>query len=135
LKARDAVTPPVVTLSDAALMAENEAREVLGDDFERFGAAVRRYVLAVDAAEHARTVWVSEGRPMRDSFANGMAGVHPLLKAFEQLEAQASRFGGALGLDPTSAKRIHGTRGAGRPPGAASAPDRKAPPVVKLKAV
>jgi hypothetical protein len=72
---------------------------------------------------------------MRDTFANGMAGVHPLLKAFEQLEAQAARFGGALGLDPTAAKRINGSRGAGRPPGAASAPDRAAPPVVKLKAV
>jgi hypothetical protein len=74
------------------MMAESEARAVLGGDFDRFGVAVRRYVSAVEVAEHARSVWEAEGRPMRDSFANGMAGVSPYLKAFEQTEAQAARF-------------------------------------------
>lgn len=121
-----------VTLSAAALLAEREARAVLGSDFDRFGVAVRRYVMAVDAVEHARKIWEAEGRPMRDSFANGMAGISPFLKAMEQLEAQASRFAGELGLTPASAKRISGVRGAGRPVGAASAADRKAAPALKL---
>jgi hypothetical protein len=115
------------------MLAESEARAVLGGDFDRFGAAVRRYVSAVEVAEHARSVWEAEGRPMRDSFANGMAGVSPYLKAFEQAEAQAARFAGVLGLTPASAKRISGVRGAGRPMGAASAADRKAePPMLRL---
>lgn len=123
---------PAVTLSTAALLAEQEARAVLGSDFDRFGAAVQRYVQAVDTAEYARRTWVELGRPVRDSFANGMAGIHPALKALEQLDAQASRFAGELGLTPASAKRISGVRGAGRPQGAASAADRKAAPALKL---
>jgi hypothetical protein len=119
-------------LSTPAVAAEVEARAVLGSDFDRFDAAVRRYVLSVDVAEHARAVWEGEGRPIRDKFANGMAGVSPYLKAWEQLAAQAMRFAGELGLTPASQKRISGVRGAGRPMGAASAADRKAPPILTL---
>jgi hypothetical protein len=132
------VTPsPIgVTLCAAALMAENEAREQLGDDFERFASAVRDYVLAVDEADHARAVWVAEGRPMRDTFANGMGGVSPFFKATETARTQASRLRAELGLSPASSKRINGSRGAGRPVGAVSAADRKAQaPALKLKAV
>jgi ketopantoate hydroxymethyltransferase len=93
-------------------------------------------VMAVDAVEHARSEWEANDRPMRDVWANGMAGISPYLKALEQLEAQASRFAGELGLTPASAKRISGFRAAGRPTGAASAADRKAErPGMKLKAV
>jgi hypothetical protein len=124
-------------LGTAAVAAEVEARAVLGSDFGRFDAAVRRYVLAVDVAEHARAVWEAEGRPIRDKFANGMAGVSPYLKAWEQLAAQAMRFAGELGLTPASAKRISGVRGAGRPMGAASAAHRKAlpPPILRRAAL
>jgi len=115
-------------LGTAAVAAEVEARAVLGSDFDRFDAAVRRYVLSVDVAEHARAVWEAEGRPIRDSFANGMAGVSPYLKAFEQAATEAARFADVLGLTPASAKRISGVRGAGRPMGSASAADRKARP-------
>jgi phage terminase small subunit len=125
----------VPTLSAAAILAEKEARAVLGADFDRFGVAVRRYVNAVDAVEHARSIWEAEGRPMRDQFANQMAGISPYLKAMEQLEAQANRFAGELGLTPASAKRISGLRGAGRPAGAASSADRKAAPPLKLREV
>ena len=132
-KQRDATVTGDVTLSAAALLAENEAREALGADFGGFGSAVRRYVLAVDAAEHARRVWESEGRPMRDTFANGMGGVHPFFKAMESAEAQASRFSAELGLSPAAAKRISGSGARGRPVGAVSAPDRKAAaPALKL---
>jgi hypothetical protein len=115
-------------LSTSAVAAEDEARAVLGADADRFAVAVRRYVLAVDAAESARCQWVELDRPVRDTFANGMAGVHPALKAWEQLDAQAARFADVLGLTPASAKRISGVRGAGRPMGAASAADRRALP-------
>ena len=126
--AREVVSRYGYALGTAAVAAEVEARAVLGSDFDRFDAAVRRYVLSVDVAEHARAVWEAEGRPIRDSFANGMAGVSPYLKAWEQLAAQAMRFAGELGLTPASAKRIRGVRGAGRPMGANSAPDRVALP-------
>jgi hypothetical protein len=128
-KRRDAATvTPGVTLSAAAMLAEREALDVLGSDGVRFAAAVRRYVMAVDVAEHARTVWEAADRPVRDVFANGMSGVSPYLKAWEQAEAQAARFADCLGLTPSSQKRISGVRGAGRPMGAASAADRKARP-------
>ena len=87
-----------VTLSAAADAAEREALAELGSDYERYAAAVRRYVLAVDVAEYARLEWERLERPMRDTFANGMAGVHPVLKAYEQAEAQAARFADSLGL-------------------------------------
>jgi Phage terminase, small subunit len=121
-------------LGTAAVAAEVEARAVLGSDFDRFEAAVQRYVLTVDVADHARAMWEAEGRPMRHKFANGMAGVSPYLKAWMLLAAQAMRFGGELGLTPASQKRISGVRGAGRPMGAASAADRKAlpPPLLRL---
>jgi hypothetical protein len=122
-----------VTLSAAAAAAELEARELLGDDYERFGSAVRRYVLAVDTAEYARSAWEAQDRPMRDTFANGMAGVHPILKAYEQAEAQAARFADALGLTPASAKRINPGRQPGRPVGSNSAPDRKALPGIQWR--
>ena len=126
-------SPDVASLSAGALLAENEAREVLGEDFGGFRAAVRRYVLAVDAAEYARAEWIAAQRPMRDIFANGMGGVHPLFKAMESAEAQAARFGAELGLSPASAKRISGSAKPGRPVGAVSAPDRKAAaPALKL---
>ena len=123
-----------LTLSAAALLAEDEARDVLGDDFERFGAAVRRYVLQVDVAEYARLEWERLKRPMRDTFANGTSGVHPLLKAYEQAEAQSARFAAELGLTPASAKRINPLRRPGRPAGAVSAPDRVGlpPPLLRL---
>jgi hypothetical protein len=130
-KARNADT---VTLSAAALLAENEAREVLGDDFGGFGAAVHDYVVAVEDAEHARGVWIAEGRPMRDTFANGMGGVHPFFKAMETARAQSSRLRAELGLSPASAKRVAPAGRPGRPSGAVSAADRK-PPELKLKVV
>jgi hypothetical protein len=132
-KAEKARNAAAVTLSAAALMAENEAREVLGEDFGGFRSAVRRYVLAVDAAEHARATWDVNGKPMRDTFANGMGGVHPFFKAMESAEAQAARFAAELGLSPASAKRISGGAVRGRPVGAVSAADRKAQaPALKL---
>jgi hypothetical protein len=119
-------------LSTPAVAADAEARAVLGSDADRFGMAVRRYVIAVDVAEHARSVWEAEGRPVRDVFVNGMSGCSPYLTALERAEAQAARFADVLGLTPSSQKRISGFRGAGRPMGAASAADRKAQPRLRL---
>jgi hypothetical protein len=91
-------------------------------------------VLAVDAAEYARQEWERLERPMRDTFANGMAGIHPVLKAWEQAATQAARFAGELGLTPMSAARLGRLgvrRGPGRPVGANSAPDRVALPAAE----
>jgi hypothetical protein len=89
----------------------------------------------VDEAEHARGVWIAHDRPMRDVFANGMGGVHPYFKAMETARTLASRLRAELGLSPASAKRINGSRTAGRPIGAVSAADRAALPPIELKAV
>ncbi len=85
-------------------------------------------MLAVDTAEYARQEWERLERPIRDTFANGMAGIHPLLKAWEQAATQTGRFAAELGMTPMSAARLGklgARRGPGRPVGANSAPDRR----------
>jgi hypothetical protein len=107
---RDAATvTPGVTLCAAALLAEKEALAVLGSDGVRFGVAVRRYVLAVDVAEPARVAWAVADRPIRDVFANGMSGVSPSLKAWEQAEAQAES--ARLTLAVPTVEAVNRTRG------------------------
>ncbi len=88
-----------VTLSEAAAAAEREAIDELGPDFDRYASAVRRYVLAVDVGEHARLEWERLERPMRDTFANGMSGVHPVLRGYEAAEAQAGAVRRRVGVD------------------------------------
>jgi hypothetical protein len=120
-------------LHTAARMALREAQDHLGDDAERFRAAIDRYVNAVEVADAARRRWEDEGRPMSSRGSIGQEVEHPLIRTMDRLDASAARFGARLGLDPESAGRMR--RGVGRPVGSASAPDRVAPPEVKLKAV
>jgi hypothetical protein len=99
-------------------------------DGERFKDAMAAYKRCVADADYVRSEWVKAGRPLMQTSANGMAGVHPLLKAMHECEAIANRLRGELGLTPRTANR----RGPGRPTGAASAPDR-APATVTLRSV
>jgi hypothetical protein len=126
-----------VTLSEAAAAAEREAFAELGEaDYRRFGSAVRAYVLSVDTAELSRLEWERLERPVRDTFANGMAGIHPVLKVWEQAGTQAARFAGELGMTPMSAARLARVgvqRGPGRPVGANSRGRSCVSPATRLR--
>jgi phage terminase small subunit len=124
---------PNPELHDVAKAALEEAKVVLGADFDRFRAAVNRYVNAVEVADGARREWERVGRPWTSEGSMRQETEHPLIRTMERLDSAAMRFGAVLGLDPQSSTRMK--RGVGRPVGSTSAPDRKAPPEVKLKAV
>ena len=101
------------------------------NDPERFEDAVRAFARAVDMADKVRAEWKSYGEPMLFTHTNGALVAHPLVKMLQAAEADAAKAGRALKLEPDAIKRA----GPGRPPGASSAPDRKAPPpMIKLAA-
>ena len=109
---------------------------MLGEDADRFRAALERYVNAVEVADQARRTWEGEGRPLWTTGSQGQKVEHPLVRTMDRLDRAAMTFGAVLGLDPASEKRLARVAKPGRPSGAASASDRKAPPpVVTLKAV
>ena len=94
--------------------------------------ALLRFARAVEHAESVRAEWLEQGRPLLYTRPSGALMRHPLLEVMRDAEADAARWGRALGLEPRAAAP---RRGPGRPPGAASAADRKhspAPPVVTL---
>jgi len=98
------------------------------DASKKFYDAVLAFARATEMVEVARREWVSLGRPWRTINPNGAEGIHPIVKVIRDLESDAYRARRALKLSPDTIKRA----GPGRPPGAGSASDRKAPPVVKL---
>ena len=96
---------------------------------DRFYDAVLRFARAVDMADFVRADWVDRGRPLMYEHTNGALVPHPLVKLLAESEKDAARAGRALKLEPDAIRRAT----IGRPPGASSSPDRKAPPpVVKL---
>jgi hypothetical protein len=97
------------------------------DEPERFFDAVVAYARAIDMVESARAEWIDLGRPWISTNPNGAEGIHPQLKIIREAEADAYRARRALKLAPDAIKRAPG-----RPPGAVSAVDRQAPPVVQL---
>jgi hypothetical protein len=85
-----------------------------------FKDAIEAYRRCVADTSFVRSEWVAAGRPVMQASANGIADVHPLLKAVHECEAIANRLRGELELTPRTANR----RGPDRASGAASAPDR-----------
>ena len=82
-------------------------------------------------AELVRADWISRGQPLIYEHTNGALVPHPMVKLVSESEKEAARAGRALKLEPEAVKRAT----PGRPPGACSAPDRKAPPpVLKIAA-
>jgi hypothetical protein len=96
-------------------------------DAEKYHDAVLRFARAVDLVEEVRREWIDHGRPKLTEYSNGALAPHPLVKLLAEAEKDAARAGRALKLEPEALKRPPG-----RPPGAASVSDRKAPPVVRL---
>jgi phage terminase small subunit len=90
---------------------------------DEFADAVEAYERAQADALFVRGMWIAEGRPLVQQSTNGLLGRHPLWRVMLEAEAHAARFRSELGLTPKSAKAAI-RRGPGRPPGAASSPDR-----------
>lgn len=95
-------------------------------DTHRFYEAALRFARAVQMAELVRADWISRGQPLIYEHTNGALVPHPMVKLVSESEKEAARAGRALKLEPEAVRRAT----PGRPPGASSAPDRKAPPPV-----
>lgn len=101
---------------------------------ESWAPAIERYVRSV---ELARTAWRKVPRTQKTTRGSmGQQVAHPMIAVAQKADAEAMRFGQALGLEPLPAARP-----VGRPRGAVSAPDRAAAAsgepakITRLKAV
>lgn len=133
----------VVAIANAAgdqARAEAQATlTALGEPVEMSAGAVDRYAAAVAAWASLEAQWEHAGRPgVALGGATGTAQVpHPLLAQIALARREAAQLASLLGMDPTGRMKLSRHVGAGRPPGAASAPDRAAagPPRRRLRAV
>lgn len=116
-------------LGDAGRSAWLRALDVVPDDaVDTYIDLIERYARAVDMSARLRDDWEKDGRTTVVT-GNGMIRPHPLIAAIRDADHDAHKYGVALGLDLTK------KRPTGRPPGAASAPDRAAePPRARSKA-
>jgi P27 family predicted phage terminase small subunit len=133
------VRPPS-GLTAAARAAWQEAVATLaeiGEAPELSRGALDRYARAVGVWRQLERDWVKLGRPaLALGGATGKVEVpHPLLGQIALARREAATLGGLLGLDPQGRRKLSRRVGAGRPPGAASAPDRAAPPRRVLRSV
>ena len=129
------VTPPKeleAAFTKAAAAAREEAEATLsaiGEDPTLSEGAIARYASAVGVWKALEAEWALAGRP---GTVDG--GAHPLPAAIGSARKHAAELADVLGLDPQARRRL--SRGvAGRPPGAASAPDRAAPMRRTLRSV
>ena len=130
--------PARLGLLGKAAWREAEATLVeLGEDPALSAGALARYAFAVSAWRELERQWLELGRPA--TTVGGSTGSvevpHPLVAQLVSARAHAAELGERLGLDPQARRKLSRRAGAGRPPGAASAPDRAAPPRRRLKAV
>ena len=123
-------------------VARAEARatlEAIGEPLELSLGAIDRYAAAVAAWASLEAQWEHAGRPGTAlGGATGNAQVpHPLVAQIAIARREAAQLASLLGLDPLGRLKLARHIGAGRPPGAASAPDRAAtgPPRRRLRAV
>ena len=126
---------------EAAADARAEAiatLEAIGEPVELNQGAIERYAAAVGAWASVEAQWVHAGRPaLTLGGATGSASVpHPLLAQIALARREAAQLASLLGMDPLGRLKLARHVGPGRPPGAASAPDRAAgPPRRRLRAV
>jgi hypothetical protein len=141
---KDAEPPTPVDTSElaarVAASARKEAEETLaaiGEPPELNIGAIERYAAAVVVWQTLEAEWERAGRPGTAlGGATGSAQVpHPLIGQITVARREAALLGAALGLDPRGRQKLARRIGAGRPPGAASAPDRAQPPRRRLRAV
>ena len=133
-------TAALAELAEAGARAEAEATlQAIGEEVELSVGAIDRYALAVASWRTLEAQWAQLGRPATTlGGATGTAQVpHPLIAQVAVARREAALLGGVLGLDPRGRHVLSRRVGAGRPAGAASAPDRvaAAPPRRQLRAV
>ena len=119
---------PPAGLTPAGRRAFSRAVAALsGRDVDTLAEPIERYARSADLAARLTEDWRKEGHPATGfGGATGKAKVpHPLVAMIREAERDAARAWDELGLKPSRAQ--------GRPVGAASAPDRAAPP--KLRSV
>jgi hypothetical protein len=122
-------------LHAAALRARRKALEHLGEDAERFTAAIERYVNAVESRTQLGGRGKRRAGPCGRSIRTARSARASSSRSWSYDRA-ALRFGAALGLDPSAARKLGRIGQPGRPLGAVSAPDRVAgPPIVRLRAI
>lgn len=97
------------------------------DDRQLFAEAAERYARAVERSHRVQAEWEGLGRPTLARGSMGQRVEHPLMKMIREHEREVSVLAKHVGLEPASRAR---RPAAGRPTGAASAPDRAAPPAV-----
>lgn len=96
------------------------------DDQKLFTEAIDQYARAVQRSHLVMQKWIEEGRPLTDLGSMRQTIEHPLVKMIREHEKSAADLAKRVGLEPNA--RAKGRPG--RPVGAASAPDRAAPPAV-----
>jgi P27 family predicted phage terminase small subunit len=109
----------------------------LGEDPGLSAEPLAAFARAAGDAAELRAQWRAAGSPATTDGSAGQLVAHPIVPLLERSERWAHELGEALGLDPQSRRKLARRVGSGRPPGAASAPDRvaAAPPRRQLKAV
>lgn len=134
LKTRAGVPDPgVVAAARERAAAEARATLVaLGEEPAQSAGAIERYASAVGAFVALEREWERAGRPgLSEGGSTGLVLVpHPLVAELALARREAAHMGGLLGLDPRG-RSVMRRRAGGRPQGAASAPDRAAPPPVR----
>ena len=131
---------PVFEAAQAGARVEAEATlSSCGESLEMNAGAIDRYAESVGVWAVLKAQWEHAGRPgTAPGGATGTAPVpHPLIAQLTAARREAATLASALGLDPVGRMRLARHLVAGRPPGAASAPDRAVtgPPRRRLRAV
>jgi P27 family predicted phage terminase small subunit len=105
----------------------------LGEDPDLSAAALRAYAHAESVASSIRSQWWADPEAVKIG-GRGAKTANPLLRELDRAERRAAELRSELGLTPAGRRKI-GRALTGRPRGAASAPDRSAPPLRKAKVV
>jgi hypothetical protein len=119
------------SLTDRGRLAFDTAMRKIdvADDRADFLESAMRYAEAVDMLALVKGEWLAAGRPTIMERGTGGVAEHPMMVAIARWHNEVAKAGRALKLEPREAAK---NAKPGRPPGAASVSDRKAPPVVRL---
>ena len=109
----------------------------IGQDPELSQEPLAALARALGDVVRLRTQWRKAGSPGTTAGSAGQLVAHPLVASIERAERWAHELGESLGLDPQARRKLAASSAAGRPAGAASAPDRvgSAPPRRRLRSV
>jgi P27 family predicted phage terminase small subunit len=105
----------------AAILAE------ISEDVDVNAPALRAYAHAESVAASIRGQWWADPRAVLTG-GRGAKVANPVLRELERAEKRAAELRDALGLTPTSRRKLGRALLGGRPTGSASAPDRAQPP-------